>query len=120
LTLDVANGVPPVQGDKALLQQLLSNLIENALRHTPEGSKVRVGLAHDSGAVTLSVADNGPGIDASDRAHVLQRLARLDRSRHTPGNGLGLSIVDAITKLHTATLTLEDNLPGLRVVVRFG
>ena len=103
-------------GDKALLGQMLSNLIENALRHTAEGTQVTLTLDADA---TLTVADTGPGIPASERGHVLQRLYRLDRSRHTPGNGLGLSLVEAVTSLHGATLTLGDNDPGLRVVVGF-
>ncbi|MEM6304133.1 MAG: sensor histidine kinase, partial [Pseudomonadota bacterium] len=73
-----------------------------------------------AGALELSVADNGPGIPEEERDRVRQRLYRLDRSRHTPGNGLGLSLVDAVAGLHGAELTLSDNAPGLRVTLRFG
>jgi len=120
LVASVCAGETQVQGDKALLGQMLSNLIENALRHTPAGSNVTVSLRQSAGVVTLSVADNGPGIPAAQRAKVLQRLYRLDRSRHTPGNGLGLSLVEAVATLHGADLELQDNAPGLRVVVTFG
>lgn len=103
-----------VKGDRTLLGQLLANLIENALRHTPSGA-ITVSVEKAS----LAVADNGPGIPEQERHAVLQRLYRLDRSRSTPGNGLGLSLVDAIVKLHDGSLVLSDNDPGLRVTVRF-
>ncbi|WP_221228635.1 sensor histidine kinase [Sulfitobacter noctilucicola] len=108
-----------VQGDRALLGQMLSNLIENAHRHTPQGSEIKVSLEQSGGACTLIVADNGPGIDPDERDKVLHRLYRLDRSRNTPGHGLGLSLVEAVATLHDARLELHDNRPGLRVEVRF-
>ncbi|MGB3247287.1 MAG: HAMP domain-containing sensor histidine kinase [Sulfitobacter sp.] len=108
-----------VKGDKALLGQMLSNLVENALRHTPPQSEITVALVLDAGHAVLSVADNGPGIPKAERTKVLQRLYRLDRSRNTPGNGLGLSLVAAVADLHDATLVLADNAPGLRIEVSF-
>ncbi len=102
-----------VMGDRALLGQIIANLIENALRHTPPGSEVA--LTVDGSRLT--VADNGPGIPAEEREKVLRRLYRLDRSRSTPGSGLGLSLVDAVVKLHGGTLELQDKVPGLRIVV---
>jgi signal transduction histidine kinase len=65
----------------------------------------------------LTVADNGPGIAKDYRQKVFQRFYRLEQSRTTPGNGLGLSIVGAIAELHEGTLTLSDNKPGLKVVL---
>ena len=118
LTVKLPETACHVEGDKALLGQMLSNLVENALRHTPKGSEVAVTLENADG-LRLSVVDNGTGIPADQREKVLQRLYRLDRSRHTPGNGLGLSLVEAVTKLHGATLALSDNAPGLRVEVTF-
>ncbi|MFG6500705.1 sensor histidine kinase [Sulfitobacter sp. 1A13191] len=108
-----------VTGDRALLGQLLANLIENALRHSGDAEAVEVALKQAAGQVTLTVADGGPGIPAEDRDKVLQRLYRLDRSRGTPGHGLGLALVDGVAKLHGARLELADNAPGLRVVVTF-
>ena len=108
-----------VPGDRALLGQLLSNLIENAMRHTSQGTSITITLDVVKGHPHLSVADNGHGIPLDEREKVRRRLYRLDRSRHTPGNGLGLSFVDAVATLHGATLELADNAPGLRVVVRF-
>ena len=119
LVYDARDARMTVLGDRALLGQLLSNLIENALRHTPAGSTVRVALEQIDGSPRLSVTDNGVGIPSHERAAVLQRLYRLDRSRHTAGNGLGLSLVEAVAKLHSAGFTLEDAGPGLRVVVEF-
>ncbi len=106
-------------GDRHLLTQVLANLIENGLRHTPIGSKVRVDLSRHAGHVVLSVADNGPGIPVEEREKVLRRLYRLEQSRTSEGNGLGLSLVAAICNLHGAHLSLDDNDPGLRVRIEF-
>ena len=119
LSFEAQIGVAEVRGDRALLGQMLSNLIENALRHTPSGTAVKVALAADQSGLTLSVADTGPGIPEAEREKVRQRLYRLDRSRNTPGHGLGLSLVEAVATLHDASLELADNAPGLRVTLRF-
>ncbi len=117
----VAEGPGPfsVVGDGQLLGQVLVNLIENALRHAPGGGTILVGLATEAGRVILTVADSGPGIPETERANVLRRLYRLERSRTTDGNGLGLALVAAVCDLHVAHLTLEDNAPGLRVRMVF-
>ncbi|MGJ8615288.1 MAG: sensor histidine kinase [Sulfitobacter sp.] len=119
LQSDLPDGSMTVAGDRALLGQLLSNLIENAMRHTPRGTTITVALTNVEDRPQISVTDTGAGIPADEREKVLRRLYRLDRSRHTPGNGLGLSFVDAVAKLHGATLVLRDNAPGLRAVIRF-
>jgi signal transduction histidine kinase len=106
-------------GDRTLLGQVLANLIENAMHHTPQGTRITVALSQSETHVDLSVTDNGPGIPEAERDLVLRRLYRLDRSRGTPGNGLGLSLVAGIAQVHDATLTLEDAGPGLRVRLRF-
>lgn len=111
--------IPPVGGDKNLLLQMLANLIENALRHTPAQTGITVNLKAEGATVTLCVADTGPGIPQSEVENVLQRLYRLDQSRMTPGSGLGLSFVSVVAKLHGAHLILSDNAPGLRVSVTF-
>jgi signal transduction histidine kinase len=108
-----------VMGDRTLLGQAVANLIENGLRHTPAGARIEIGLAREFGHVVVTVADNGPGIPLDERDKVLRRLYRLERSRTTPGNGLGLSLVAAIAQLHGAELTLGDNGPGLRVRLSF-
>jgi len=117
LLCDVPDQPMYVVGDKTLLGQVFANLIENALRHTPDGANVSVGAVLDSGAVRLTVSDTGPGIPADERENVLRRLYRLERSRTTPGNGLGLSLVAAIVDMHEGEMRLEDNEPGLQVEI---
>jgi signal transduction histidine kinase len=105
-----------VHGDRTLLGQVLANLIENALRHTPPGTPVTLGLGRqEDGRIVLGVADEGPGVPEAERDLVLRRLYRMERSRTTPGAGLGLSLVRSIAALHGAELRLRDNHPGLRV-----
>jgi signal transduction histidine kinase len=107
-----------VRGDRELLTQLLANLVQNALRHTPARSRIRVEAAQGDEAVEVTVADDGPGIPAAERNKVFQRFYRLEASRSTPGSGLGLSLVAAIAKLHRIEITLADNAPGLTVQLR--
>jgi signal transduction histidine kinase len=106
-----------VKGDVDLIAQALANLIENATRHTPPGSSIRVTLGKSVGFVGLVVEDDGPGIPEADRLRVLEPFVRLDGSRSTPGAGLGLSIVNSIARLHGARLSLEDAHPGLRAAL---
>lgn len=117
LSCDVTDNPIHVTGDKSLLGQIFANLIENALRHTPEGAAVSVSVALEHGIVRVSVDDTGPGIPTDERENVLRRLYRLERSRTTPGNGLGLSLVAAIVDMHDGGLNLESNNPGLKVVI---
>jgi len=106
-----------ISGERELLMQLFANLIENALRHTPRGSTIQVAARKDGRFVRVSVTDNGHGIPAHLRGKVLQRFFRLEASRTTVGNGLGLSLASAIVKVHDATLELSDAEPGLRATV---
>ncbi len=109
-----------VFGDRELLAQALTNLLDNAVKHTPSGGRIVLRLTKqlDAAAYVLSVADTGPGVPPEERERVLQRFARLDRSRSLPGNGLGLALVKAIAVQHDAQLTLGDNRPGLVVTLR--
>ncbi|MBF0561327.1 MAG: two-component sensor histidine kinase [Alphaproteobacteria bacterium] len=109
-------------GDSDLLIQMLANLVENGLRHTPPGSTILLSLEPATGTrgPQIVVADDGPGIPAAERQKVFQRFYRLDASRTTSGNGLGLSLVAAVAKLHRIDIRMEDNHPGLRVVLCFG
>jgi signal transduction histidine kinase len=111
--------LPQGIGDRELLVQMLVNLVENALRHTPAGCAVAASLMRMGGAVELSVADNGPGVPAAERSRILDRFYRRDASRTASGSGLGLSLVAAVAELHQAELILEDACPGLRVRIRF-
>ncbi len=108
-----------VRGDGDLLTQLLANLVENAIRHCPAGTDVALSLDRDAGRPVLTVADTGPGIPPEDRDKVLHRFYRVEQSRTTFGSGLGLALVKAVADLHDATLELADNVPGLRVTIRF-
>ena len=109
----------PIHGDRELLVQALVNLIENALRHTPEGCAITVSVTAAEGVAELAVADNGPGVPEGERARILDRFYRRETSRTTPGSGLGLSLVAAVAELHQADLLVEDARPGLRVRMRF-
>src|SRR5258706_11273807 len=100
-----------VKGERELLMQLFANLIENALRHSPRGSTVRVIAARFEDRVRVSIVDNGRGIPREERSKVLQRFYRLEASRTTVGNGLGLSLANAIAELHDTTLELSDADP---------
>jgi signal transduction histidine kinase len=112
--LELALGGPAtVQGDRDLLFQALTNLVDNAIKHTPEGGRVVIGLKPFAARVEAWVADTGPGIPADQREKVFERFHRLEASRSTPGSGLGLSLVKAVAALHGARITLEDNAPGL-------
>jgi signal transduction histidine kinase len=108
-----------IVGDRELLTQLFANLIENAIRHTPKGTLISLRLWAEGETVTARLADTGPGIPEDERDKVFQRLYRLEKSRSTPGNGLGLSLVAAIAQLHNARVELSGNDPGLCVTVSF-
>jgi signal transduction histidine kinase len=116
LEVEIEDGVI-LAGDRQLLAQMLSNLIENALHHTPSGTKVRLTLRKIVSGFEAEVADDGPGVPAEERDKVLDRFYRLDRSRSTAGSGLGLALVKAIANLHGLALRLEDRTPGLSVIL---
>jgi signal transduction histidine kinase len=109
-----------IQGDEDLLKQALVNLIENAVRYTPEGSVIRIGVIRYTDGPNLVVTDNGPGLPSEERPRVLQRLYRYHGSAGDKnGHGLGLSLVKAVADLHYARITLEDSNPGLLVRLVF-
>jgi signal transduction histidine kinase len=118
LCVEITEGVQ-VRGDRGLLSQLIVNLVENALHHTPPATAIALRLSREPAGVVAEVADSGPGIPAGERAKVFRRFYRLERSRTTAGSGLGLSTVAAIVELHHAAIELLDNEPGLRAVIRF-
>jgi signal transduction histidine kinase len=114
LSLEIA-GPAPVRGDPVLLAQALGNLIDNALKYTPRDGTIMVAVrVGDGGSVEIVVADSGPGIPDTEKPKAVERFYRGDASRCTPGVGLGLSLVDAVARLHGSELNLEDNHPGLR------
>jgi signal transduction histidine kinase len=113
---DIAPNVH-TRGDLELLTQLIVNLVENALTHTPAGTRITLGIAQSDRGARISVTDTGPGVPAAERERIFRRFYRLDRSRSTGGSGLGLSLVAAIAELHEAKVDIEDNAPGLLVSV---
>lgn len=108
-----------IAADRDLLAQLFVNLVENALQHTPQGSTIGLELAAADGFAVAVIRDDGPGIPVPEREKVFRRFYRLERSRTSPGNGLGLSLVAAIAELHGGRVTLADGRPGLRVSAAF-
>jgi signal transduction histidine kinase len=112
-------GPATVSGNRQLLFQAIGNLIDNATKYGAAGGRVSLTVENGKDGPAVVVADRGPGIPAADRERVLDRFVRLDSSRTTPGNGLGLSLVAAIARLHNAGLNLDDNAPGLKVTLRF-
>lgn len=108
-----------VAGDRDLLFQAFANLLDNAIKYTPEAGRILVNLGEEAGRPRVTISDSGPGVPEEDREKVLGRFFRLEASRGMPGNGLGLSLVAAVARLHDAVLRLEDNRPGLRVVLVF-
>ena len=108
-----------ILGDKELLTQMYANLIENAIRHCPAGAAIRLSITREGESIITQVEDNGRGIPDDEHEKVFRRLYRLEKSRTSPGTGLGLSLVKAIADLHAAEIRLENALPGLRVVIVF-
>jgi signal transduction histidine kinase len=108
-----------VRGDSRLLAQMLANLLENAVRHTPPATTISVWIEKRTTSVRLCVADDGPGIPANDRDAVLRRFTRLEQSRSTPGYGLGMSLASAVARAHYSEIVLSDNGPGLRIDIEF-
>ncbi|PWK59446.1 HAMP domain-containing sensor histidine kinase [Aminobacter sp. AP02] len=112
-------GLHPISGDRELLVQMFANLVENAIRHCPPGTRITMSAQNLDDMVVIEICDNGVGIAPVEREKVFQRLYRTEKSRTTPGSGLGLSLVRAIADLHGASLTLDDNHPGLKVRIAF-
>jgi len=120
LDVSVENDLP-IHGNRELLGQAMANLLDNALKYgaAPDGSNptITVSAKRIDGEVQIVVADRGPGIPEAERHHVLERFVRLESARSRPGFGLGLSLAAAVARLHEGRLILEDNAPGLRVVL---
>jgi signal transduction histidine kinase len=106
-----------VTGDRELLAQAAINLIENAQRHTPTGTVIRLTLVSARDSICLQVVDDGPGVATADLPRITKRFARLESSRNKAGYGLGLNLVAAVAKLHGGRLILRDNAPGLSATI---
>jgi signal transduction histidine kinase len=102
-----------VTGDRDLIFDAIANLVDNAIKHGRPGGRVVVTNENSGGKPVISIADDGPGIPPDEYEHVFKRFYRLEHSRYTPGNGLGLSLVGAVARLHGARIEMLDNSPGL-------
>jgi signal transduction histidine kinase len=108
-----------VTGDRDLIFDAIANLVDNAIKHGRAGGRVVVTSENVDGSPAISIVDDGPGIPVDQREHVFKRFFRLEHSRYTPGNGLGLSLVAAVARLHDARIEMLDNSPGLKFTLRF-
>ena len=108
-----------VTGDRDLIFDAIANLVDNAIKHGRAGGQVVVANENVDGKPVISIADDGPGIPADEYEHVFKRFYRLEQSRYTTGNGLGLSLVAAVARLHGARIEMLDNAPGLKFKLWF-
>ncbi len=112
-------GVVLATGDRDLIFDAIANLVDNAIKHGRAGGRIVVASETMNGIPLISIADDGPGIPASQHEQVFKRFYRLEQSRYTPGNGLGLSLVAAVARLHGARIEMCDNSPGLQFKLWF-
>jgi signal transduction histidine kinase len=120
LNMDLPMVIPRITGDKDLLFQAFSNMIENAMKFTPEEGHITIRALNKDEKIHIILTDTGSGIPDEDKSEVFGRFYRVEASRHTPGNGLGLALVKAVMDIHKAQIYLEDNTPrGLSVTVIF-
>lgn len=115
LTVQESQAPAVIAGDAQLLFDAICNLLDNAIKFCPDHSRVSLTVVADQDCIGIRVMDNGPGIAKVEREAVLRRLYRGESSRHTPGNGLGLSMVSAVARLHDMKLTIGDAAPGCRI-----
>jgi signal transduction histidine kinase len=110
----IRGALPPVHGDRARLRQVLGNLIENAVKYSPEGGEVRVSAAAANGAVQIAVRDSGPGIPPDQRSRIFEKFGRADVAGGAkPGTGLGLFIARSIAEAHGGSLEVSSSFdPG--------
>jgi signal transduction histidine kinase len=113
-----ASGEAFVHGDRDLLLEAVANLVDNAVKFTPEGGSVELALLGSNGNTRIRVMDTGPGIPEIEREAVTKRFYRIDKSRRTEGLGLGLSLVAAIVELHGFRLKITGG-PGCTVEIAF-
>ncbi len=107
-----------ISGDRDLLFQAVANVLDNAIKYTPEHGSVEISLNRSESSARVVVRDSGPGIPQSERGRVFERFVRLETSRSAPGNGLGLSLVAAVVRIHKAEVTLGGEA-GLEVSLSF-
>lgn len=121
ITIDTRLPVAQVNvfGDRDLLTQMVSNLVENAIKHCPSGTTVSVTAVQTPQGAVIEVSDDGLGVDPRDRERIFQRFFRGEDSRHSAGNGLGLALVKAVCEMHGVSIDVADNTPGAVFVIKF-
>ena len=120
LYIELPATMPYIRGDKDMLFQAFSNMIENAMKYTPEGGVISIQASNHGAYIYVSIQDNGPGVCDADKPKIFRRFFRTENSRHTPGNGFGLALVKAIMDLHQAKIRLKDKKPsGLEITIAF-
>lgn len=108
-----------VLGENQLLAQTFTNLLDNSMKFTPKGGHIDITARISKKTAIIEISDSGPGVPEDQREEVFKRFTRLDSARSTPGNGLGLSLVKAVVERHQGSIELQDNNPGLRVILQF-
>ena len=108
----------PLRGEASLLFEAFGNLLDNAIKFTPDGGRIAVRLWRDDAGYAIDIEDTGPGIPAAEREAVFRRFHRSEASRHLPGNGLGLSLVAAVARLHGFSIAIADSQAGCRIELR--
>ncbi len=114
-TITVTTVPAAYMGDRDLMFQVIANLLDNAIKFTPEGGKIKVDLEQQNGKCKVHIEDNGPGIPLASRAKVFERFYRDPEQQAEQGAGLGLSLVNAVLKPHKANINLTHMQSGLRV-----
>ncbi len=109
LSIQVDNQPHTLSGNEDSLQRLVANLLDNAIKFTPDGGRIDIALADEKTSIVLSVSDNGPGISKEDKKNIFNRFYRGDSSRSISGNGLGLALVKAIVEKHCGTIIVHSN-----------
>jgi signal transduction histidine kinase len=108
-----------VLAENQLMAQTFTNLLDNAIKFTPKGGRIDISTSFSKSTTVIEVSDTGPGIPENKREEVFERFTRLDNARSTPGNGLGLSLVKAVVERHRGKIELQNNNPGLKVILTF-
>lgn len=108
-----------VLAEHQLMAQTFTNLLDNAIKFTPKGGRIDISTSFSKNTAVIEVSDTGPGIPENKRDEVFERFTRLDNARSTPGNGLGLSLVKAVVERHRGKIELQNNNPGLKVILTF-
>jgi signal transduction histidine kinase len=108
-----------VLAENQLMAQTFTNLLDNAIKFTPKGGQIDINTHFTKDTATIEISDTGPGIPEHKHEEVFERFTRLDNARSTPGNGLGLSLVRAVVDRHNGKIELQDNNPGLKVILTF-